>query len=319
MADPSRLYVQTLGQELPPQDTAAPSLFAEKVGRLARMIDDADAVAVGIGSGMSTACGYDFYHGTELFEERLGAFGRAHGFSTLFDGLYHVFSTPEEQWAFNLAVSGLVEGLPLGAPYERLASLLEGKEHFVITTNVDGQVPRAFGPGRVWLFQGDLRYLQCVQPCHGAVYPWREAAAAALESVATGPDGVPRVDGEALPRCPECNWLMAPWARDVNFCEGDMWRGQKEAYEGFLRRHLVEGSGRVLFLELGVSSMTPAIIKMPFWSMLAKNPRSTYACVNLGEESAPPIGAERSLTLTADIGAVVDALWASRGRYAAVR
>lgn len=70
----------------------------------------------------------------------------------------------------------------------------------------------------------------------------------------------------------------------------------------------------MLFLELGVSSMTPAIIKMPFWSMLAKNPRSAYACVNVGEASAPPVGADRSLTLTADAAAVVDALWELRGR-----
>ena len=314
MADPSKLYVQTLGQELPPQDTDGPALFAEKVGQLAQMIEKADAVAVGIGSGMSTSCGYDFYHNTELFEEHLGAFGRAHGFSTLFDGLYHVFSSPEEQWAFNLAVAGLMEDLPVGRPYERLAALLAGREHFVVTTNVDGQVPRAFDPERVWLFQGDLRYLQCVQPCHDEVYPWREAAAAALASVEADAGGVPRVDRDALPRCPECNWLMAPWARDVNFCEGKLWREQKAAYEAFLGSHLVEGAGRVLFLELGVSPMTPAIIKMPFWSMLAKNPRSAYACVNVGEASAPPVGADRSLTLTADAAAVVDALWELRGR-----
>ena len=139
MADPSKLYVQTLGQELPPQDTDDPALFAEKVGQLAQMIEEADAVAVGIGSGMSTSCGYDFYHSATLFEEHLGAFGRAHGFSTLFDGLYHVFSSTEEQWAFNLAVAGLMEDLPVGRPYERLAALLAGREHFVVTTNVDGQ------------------------------------------------------------------------------------------------------------------------------------------------------------------------------------
>ena len=58
-------------------------------------------------------------------------------------------------------------------------------------------------------------------------------------------DALPRVERDALPRCPECNWLMAPWARDVSFCEGKLWRAQKVAYEAFLGCHLVEGAGRV--------------------------------------------------------------------------
>ena len=88
----NRLYVQTLDQPLPPQDTRDPLMFKRKVERLSDLLSRADAVVVGIGSGMSTAAGYDFYHGGELFDDAFREFGEAHGFSTLFDGMYHLFS-----------------------------------------------------------------------------------------------------------------------------------------------------------------------------------------------------------------------------------
>lgn len=305
MADPTRLYVQTLGQELPPRDVG--EAYARKLGRLRAMVEGADAVALGIGSGVSTAAGYDFYHGSEAFDRAFGDFERAHGFRTLFDGLYHVFGTNEEQWAFNAAVACFVADLPLGKPYLDLAEALRGKDHFVLTTNIDGQASRAFGDEKVWEFQGDLRYVQCSQPCCDEVEDFVPRARQLVGATRVeGRDGfsAPRVPAEMLPRCPGCRRLMAPWARDERFLEGRLWREQRARYEGFLRRHLVERADRVLFLELGVSSMTPAVIKLPFWDMAACNSRTRYAVVNLAEANTPLQLGDRALAITADIARV---------------
>ena len=59
----------------------------------------------------------------------------------------------------------------------------------------------------------------------------------------------------------------------------------------------------MLFLELGVGYNTPGIIKYPFWRMTARNPKATYACINLGEVVAPPEIEDRSILLSEDIGA----------------
>ena len=53
---------------------------------------------------------------------------------------------------------------------------------------------------------------------------------------------------------------------------------------------------------------TPAIIKYPFWRMTAQWPDATYACINLGEASAPRKIGKKSICINADIGAVLDAL-----------
>lgn len=300
----SRLYVQSLSQGLPQQDTDSPTIYNNKLERLRELIDTADAIVLGVGSGVSTAADYDFYHGSEAFDRRFGAFERAHGFDTLFDGLYHVFGANEEQWAFQASVMDWLAGLPVGQPYRNLAMLMRGREHFVITTNVDGQVPRAFGSQRSWTFQGDLRFLQCAQPCNDKVV---DATRIARELVAqTQPDdnGTPRVPADALPRCQDCGWLMVPWARDEHFLEGGPWQRQHTCYKGFLTRHLIDSPDRVLFLELGVSSMTPAVIRMPFWDMVARNPQTNYVCVNMRETSSPAQLGERGLTITADIARV---------------
>lgn len=95
------LYAQHLG--------AAPSCRYESeaeyeaaVARAAELIERADAVVVGIGSGMSSACGYDHYHPALEFDEggSLARFRHAHGFDTLMDGFYHLYASNEERWAF---------------------------------------------------------------------------------------------------------------------------------------------------------------------------------------------------------------------------
>lgn len=298
------LYVQTLSQPLPRQDTDKPAIYADKLTRLRALIADADAVVLGIGSGVSTAAGYDFYHGSKAFDRRFGTFERGHGFGTLFDGLYHVFGTNEEQWAFDAAVMDFVTGLPVGQPYLDLAAGMRDKEHFVLTTNIDGQVERTFGRDRTFAFQGDLRYLQCPQPCNDEILEGADVARRLVAATEMGEDGVPRVPTDLLPRCEDCGWLMVPWVRDERFLEGRVWRERRSRYAAFLTRHLVERHDRVLFLELGVSSMTPAVIRLPFWDMVARNPETFYACVNDRETTTPVQLGERALVVTADIARV---------------
>lgn len=65
---------------------------------------------------------------------------------------------------------------------------------------------------------------------------------------------------------------------------------------------------KTLFLELGVGYNTPVIIKYPFWHMTARNPKSTYACINLGDACAPDDIAARSICIGGDIGTVLEGL-----------
>lgn len=94
---------------------------------------------------------------------------------------------------------------------------------------------------------------------------------------------------------------------DERFVQDEGWYAARAAYERFLRR--TQGK-RLLFLELGVGSNTPGIIKYPFWQRTLQNPQATYVCLNEGQAAAPQAIAGQSLCLDGDIGEILTAVQA---------
>lgn len=92
---------------------------------------------------------------------------------------------------------------------------------------------------------------------------------------------------------------------DDTFVQDEGWYAAARRYEDFLYRYR---NSRILFLELGVGSNTPVIIKYPFWRMTAENPQAVYACINYGEAYAPREIAGRSVCIDGDIGEVLEQL-----------
>ena len=78
-----------------------------------------------------------------------------------------------------------------------------------------------------------------------------------------------------------------------------------QRYAEFLRAK--EGK-HILFLELGVGSNTPMIIKYPFWAMTAENPNAVYACLNDREAVCPEQIRTRAVCVDGDSGKVLKAL-----------
>lgn len=293
------LYAQHLTQQLPPQDTEDAARYGALIRELAAQVEAADAIVVGAGSGLSSAAGYDFYHRTAAFDNEFAAFERECGFSTLFDGLYHLYSTNEQRWAFTAQFIRYIRNAPEGQPYRDLRAILGNRAFHVLTTNVDAQFAHSFPGQQVCLFQGDMRYFQCSQPCHDALYDNAEQ----VERMARAIEGT-MLPPELLPRCPECGHLMMPWVRDNEFLQGAFWREQVQRYEQFVDTHLKRNS-HVLFLELGVGGMTPGIIELPFWSMTANNPHAFYACINQAKAQPPAHLSDKALTITANLATVL--------------
>ena len=67
---------------------------------LAERIDQADAVVIGGGSGLSSAAGYDHYHWSPALSEALAPFREQYGFTSPLAGFYHCFSSYGEQWGY---------------------------------------------------------------------------------------------------------------------------------------------------------------------------------------------------------------------------
>ncbi len=77
------------------------------------------------------------------------------------------------------------------------------------------------------------------------------------------------------------------------------------AYSDFLKRHEIL---HVLYLEIGVGSNTPVIIKYPFWQMTNDNKNAVYACLNYSEACCPRQIEERSIVIDGDSDEVIKQL-----------
>ena len=275
--------------------------FSAQIVRLRAALDEADAVIVGAGAGLSTAAGYT-YSG-ERFERLFGDFAARYGFSDMYAGGFYPYDSLEEYWAFwsRYVMCNRYEPAPKPV-YEQLLGLVRGRDYFVLTTNVDHCFQRAgFDKQRLFYTQGDYGLFQCSRPCCQQTWDNEQAIRAMVKQQRDL-----RIPSELVPRCPNCGTPATMNLRcDETFVEDEGWHRAASRYNDFLRRH--EGM-RTLLLELGVGGNTPGIIKYPFWQMCAGNPQATYACVNLGEAVAPVEIDRQAILIDADADVVLDAL-----------
>ena len=72
--------------------------YNEKIQRLGNAIEEADAVIIGAGAGLSTSAG--FVYDGERFEKYFGDFKEKYGFRDMYSGGFYPYDTLEEHWAY---------------------------------------------------------------------------------------------------------------------------------------------------------------------------------------------------------------------------
>ena len=98
---------------------------------LAERIDQADAVVIGGGSGLSSAAGYDHYHWSPALSEALAPFREQYGFTSPLAGFYHCFSSYGEQWGYYSQLYPLHVGSPYWAALSGPAGACCGQTCFL--------------------------------------------------------------------------------------------------------------------------------------------------------------------------------------------
>jgi NAD-dependent SIR2 family protein deacetylase len=274
---------------------------SEKIGKLKTALDAADAVIIGAGAGLSASAG--FTYGGERFRQYFPDFAAKYGFSDMYSGGFYPFPSPEEYWAYWSRYILINRYTDAPKPvYENLLRLVDGRDYFVITTNVDHCFQKAgFDKKRLFYTQGDYGLFQCSEPCRPETFD-NEAV---IREMVSRQENM-RIPGELIPRCPHCGKSMTPNLRtDDKFVEDAGWHAAAERYGNFLR---TRAGQKILFLELGVGYNTPGIIKYPFRRMTAANPNAVYACINVGQAAAPKEISRQSVCINSDIGAIIEAL-----------
>ena len=288
--------------------------YSDKTNLIREKIQQADAVVIGAGAGLSTAAG--FTYSGERFEKYFADFGEKYGFSDMYSGGFYNYDTLEEYWAYwsrYIYVNRYMD--PPTDLYKQLFQLVENKDYFVLTTNVDHCFQKAgFDKNRMFYTQGDYGLFQCSKPCHHETYDNEESVKKMVISQGyriengklTVPEGAQirrTVPTELVPKCPKCGRLMSMNLRsDSTFVQDAGWEAAAKRYEKFMEDHRGQN---VVFLELGVGYNTPGIIKYNFWQYAHNWRNAFYVCINKGEADIPGEIREKSVGIAADIAEVL--------------
>ena len=287
----------------------------EEIKRLREAINNTDSIVIGAGAGLSTSAG--FTYSGERFEKYFFDFAEKFNISDMYSGGFFPYPNEETKWAWwarNIYFNRYIK-----APkpvYKDLLALIEGKDYFVITTNVDHQFQNAgFDKTRLFYTQGDFGLFQSLNRKNKNTYDNEEWVMKAMEAqgFVKDSDGVfdlpkngkiaMRIPSSMIPVCKDDNYPVTMNLRiDDSFVEDEGWQIASERYYNFLDEHK---RSKIIFLELGIGANTPIIIKYPFWQMVKDNKNAIYSCINYGEAYCPEQIKDRSICINEDIGDVI--------------
>jgi NAD-dependent SIR2 family protein deacetylase len=280
--------------------------YSGGIDAVAGLLDEAECVLIGAGAGLSAAAGLN-YQDPELFARWYPQFTRL-GIRTIWEGITTHWrpndSNRRRFWAFwaqhilRIRYNTLATSV-----YSGLRRLMAEKEHFVITTNVDGQFVKAgFRPDTLFTPQGDYGRFQCDRPCCDKLHDNHHLVQQMVAN--TDPESLLVRDAD-IPRCPSCgSYLERNLRKDHHFVEGPYMERQP-AYAGFVDNSV---TGKLLLLEFGVGFNTPSIIRWPFERLVQSHPCATLVRVNPDDPSVPNAIGRKSLPFRLDASVIIKSL-----------
>ncbi len=279
--------------------------FVQRLDKAYEAIKNADYILIGAGAGLSTAAGIE-YTG-ERFERYFKDFIKEYNFTDMYSSGFYPFKTSEEKWAY-WALHIFANRYDVGKTdvYQKLLKLVEDKDYFVLTTNVESQFwINGFDDERIFATQGDYGLLQCSVPCHDKLYFNKDQV---FEWVENTKDF--KIPTELIPKCPVCGAEMELNLRKDNlFVEDAKWHEMNKRYSEFLSH--VDENKNLVFLELGVGYNTPGIIRYPFEQMTFDNPNTTLIRLNKDYPQPIPQNKDKTIGFDEEISEIFD-YWLSR-------
>ncbi|MBR0271495.1 MAG: hypothetical protein IJQ68_05850 [Methanobrevibacter sp.] len=278
--------------------------FVLRLDKAIEKINDADFVVIGAGAGLSTAAGIEY--AGKRFTDNFADFIEKYSMRDMYSSGFYPFKTSEEKWAYwarHINVNRF--GVGETDVYQKLLKLVENKDYFVLTTNVEHQFwINGFEDERIFATQGDYGLLQCSEACHDKLYDDEELIKEMVEKTVDC-----KIPSDLVPKCPVCGAEMETNLRKDNlFVEDEKWHEARQRYMDFINKI---GDKNVVFLEIGVGFNTPVIIRYPFEQMTHDSPNATL--IRLNKDYAGAIKENESKTISFDenVEEILD-YWISR-------
>ncbi|MED4226564.1 Sir2 family NAD-dependent protein deacetylase [Neobacillus cucumis] len=275
--------------------------FETDIQQAKSAIENAEYILLGGGAGLSAAAGIEY--GGKRFKENFASFIEKYRLTDMYSSGFYPFPTQEECWAY-WAKHILINRFEPGATklYRDLLRLVNGKNYFVMTTNVDSQFEKSgFPVDKVFEVQGNYGFLQCSTGCNDKVY-YNESLVKEMVEKTVGC----KIPSELVPTCPVCGGNMDPHLRiNQYFVQDEKWYEWNQSYNTFLKE---SGGKKLVFLELGVGFNTPGIIRYPFEQMTYHNKNATLIRLNKEHPEGAKENIDKTIAFTEDMQEVVSAI-----------
>lgn len=266
-----------------------------KIDNVAKHIQEADAIIIGAGSGMSNAAGMDFwYEASPLFMKYMKDFYEKYHFEGIFKGFYNRFDSQEERWVYLLKMLKMVSTIPpQNDVYDYVKTIVKDKPFHIITTNQDMLFKKFFPDERVSEIQGSWGFFQSKNTdTDKHLYPIQSYLDELIPKIENN-----RLAKEFMPKSEVDGSPLIPWVRGPEFLEDQKYYEEYDKANRFLGKYR---NKKILFIEIGVGRMTPMFIQQPFWEMTNYLPNSFYINFNPKDALTNPAIADRSLLIQSD-------------------
>lgn len=272
--------------------------YTARIKQAKQALQNAPFVLIGAGAGLSDAAG--LHYTGPRFTTNFAPFIQKYDFQDLYTSSFYPFETEEERWAYwakHICVNRYDP--PATNLYKELFRLVNGKDYFVLTTNVEYQFHKAGFVGKnVFMVQGNYGYFQCEKGCHQKLYSNEKQVKAMIAHTRDC-----KIPASLVPKCPLCGGKM-----DVNvhhnpyFVRDEHWNTAENQYQAFLQR---SHNKPVLLLELGVGFNTPGIIRYPFEQLTYQNSHATLLRINRDFPNGVPENETRTIAFTEELPEIV--------------
>lgn len=284
--------------------------YLDNIAKAAKLIKEADYILVGAGAGLSSAGGLN-YGDSKLFKEWFPKLSRL-GINTIGEAISLYWSVDDLNrrnfWAYWANhINKIRYEAPALKPYLYLFEVLKDKNHFIITTNVDGQfIKGGFNEEKIFAPQGDYGLFQCEKRCYDELFHNKTFIDKMISNINNDEFAVQEED---IPRCPKCGLYMAKNLRvDDTFVEAPHMKKQKD-YIDFVNNSM---DGKLILIELGVGFNTPVIIRWPFERITSRHPDAVLIRINMDYPEVPQEISSKSLSFSDNILKVINDIKANK-------
>jgi NAD-dependent SIR2 family protein deacetylase len=278
--------------------------LTEKTAVIKTALDNAEAIIIGVGAGLSAAAGLA-YDNTDTFNALFPDYHDRYSLKTISEADFYNFSTPEEQYAYWVRnIAAIRYDYPPGKPYLDLCCIIRDKNHVILTTNTDGQFFKSgFDTGKICFPQGDLSFFQCSKPCTDELYLNEQTVKEIISYIGDTDFAIPSAD---IPRCPHFGSPLLPNVRRSKKFVGKPWIEKYDMINDFLDANRGK---KMLFLELGVGFNTPGIIRYEFEFLFMMRKYAQMIRINLNPVEISLIhGEDRATIIQGDLGPILGKL-----------